>query len=126
VVGAAFSAATLALWCVVTGFTALHWWRGAPLFVAPCLAEERCSKNAGPAAAATSGADHGGGAGVGGAAPSAVKCLEGLSPELGLMIDGDSVAGEEDGAPRRGRSPVSLGSSGGGGDDRDGLHAHEA
>lgn len=101
-VGAAFSAATLALYCMVVASTFLHWWRGGSLFVAPCLTK---LKSAG-------GKEEPDGAG--GSEGAALK--EGLAypPDLGLLMEEDG--GAEDG---------SNGSSDGGG-QTGGGHAHGA
>lgn len=101
-VGAAFSATTLALYCMVVASTVLHWWRSGSLFVAPCLTELKSAR----------GKEAPGGAG--GSEGAALK--EGLAypPDLGLLMEEDG--GAEDG----------LNGSSDSGGEPGGGHAHGA
>ena len=94
VVGAIFSAATLALYCLVVAFTARHRWRGNSLFVAPCLSQQaQQGEAAGPSGKCTK---DGGEISTG--------------PDLGLLEEAEGSGG----APAAAAAAVVPGSGGSG------------
>lgn len=105
VLGAFFSAVTVAMWCVVATCTIVHRLRGGHLFVAPCLIEEHKEGPGGaPPALGALGLPTRG-AGLASDLPA-----DGVGPDLGLMEGGE--AGPDD---------SSNGSHGG---SKGGWHTH--